>query len=175
MKRQDTLENQANYVYLSLGSNLGNRKRNLTNAGYLLRSSGINILKYSNYYKTKSWPNNKFPYYLNSVIFAKTKLRLIDLFLKIKDIEKKLGRKNVQKNYPRTCDIDIIDFNGLNIKKKYKNLKIQVPHSRMEKRNFVLFPLYDINKNWIHPKNKKKIVNLLIKLSLTDLGGIKIL
>ena len=74
---QDILENQSNYVYLSLGSNLGNRERNLANAGYLLRSSGINIMKYSNYYKTKSWPNNKFPYYLNSVIFPDSFLLIL--------------------------------------------------------------------------------------------------
>ena len=175
MKKQDTLENQANYAYLSLGSNLGNRKKNLINAQSLLKSKGISILKNSNFYKTKSWPNEKFPHYFNLVIYIKTKVKIIDLFKIIKSIEKKLGRKSTKKNYPRICDIDIIDFNGLCLNKSFKKGQIQVPHIRMDKRNFVLFPLFDINKEWIHPKNKKKIVNLLLKLPLKDLVSIKIL
>ena len=174
MKNQDISENQANYVYLSLGSNLGNREKNLSMAKDLLISHGIYIIKNSEYYKTKSWPNENFPYYLNSVIFIKTKLKLIDLFRKTKTIENILGRKSIKKNYPRTCDIDIVDYNGLCIKKKYKDFNIEVPHLRMHKRNFVLFPLYDINKNWIHPKNKKNIVSLLLKLRHKDLRSIKI-
>ena len=57
-------------------------------------------------------------------------------------------RKKAKKNAPRTCDLDIIDFNKLVSK---KNAKINLPHKMMHKRNFVLFPLFEIQKNWIHP------------------------
>ena len=83
MKKQDITENPAKKVYLALGSNLGNKRKNLELAKYQLNISGINILKTSRFYKTKSWPNEKFPDYYNLVLLAKTKLKLVDLFKKI--------------------------------------------------------------------------------------------
>ena len=83
MKKQDILENQVNKAYLSLGSNLGKKVKNLELAKFLLNSIGINVLKTSNFYKTKSWPNKNFPDYLNIVILVNTKFGLIELFNKI--------------------------------------------------------------------------------------------
>ena len=73
------------------------------------------------------------------------------------------------------CDIDIIDFNGMNISTNYKSDEIIVPHKSMHKRNFVLMPLYEINKNWIHPKYKKNIVKLMSNLSNYDLSSINLI
>ena len=174
MKKLDILENQVNKVYLSLGSNLGNKRKNLDIAKILLMSLGIIIEKSSNFYKSKSWPNNKFPDYLNIVLLINTKLNLNELFIKIKSVECALGRTNSIKNYPRTCDIDIIDFKGICINTTYNNKKIIVPHKRMHKRNFVLLPLYEINQSWIHPKFKKNIVNLISSLPSKDLRSIKL-
>ena len=173
MKKQDISENQVNSVYLSLGSNLGKRIHNLELAKFILHNEGVNILKSSNFYKTNSWPNENFPYYLNIVLFAKTHLGLLELFEKVKFIEKLMGRKIDKKNYPRICDIDIIDFNGMCLKSKFKNQNIEVPHINMHKRNFVLMPLYEVNKSWFHPKIKKNVVYLLSKLSIKDLRTIK--
>ena len=86
MKEQDILENQVNKVYLSLGTNLGKKKRNLELAKFLLNSSGINVIKTSSFYHSKSWPNENFPEYLNIILLVNTKLRLIELFNKIKFI-----------------------------------------------------------------------------------------
>ena len=61
MKKQDTLENQANYAYLALGSNLGSKINNLEYAKYKLSKIGVKIIKSSSYYHTKSWPNKNFP------------------------------------------------------------------------------------------------------------------
>ena len=174
MKKQDILENQVNKAYLSLGSNLGKKVKNLELAKFLLNSIGINVLKTSNFYKTKSWPNKNFPDYLNIVILVNTKFGLIELFNKIKIIEKSIGRKNSIKNYPRVCDIDIIDFNGSCSSTNYLEQKIIVPHKRMHKRNFVLMPLYEISKNWIHPKFNKNIVKLISSLSIKGLSSIKL-
>ena len=112
MKKQGTLENRANYVYLALGSNLGNKISNLIKTQQLIIESNIQILKSSSFYKTESWPNKKFPFYVNSVILVKTSFNPIKLFNIIKSIEIKIGRKKAIKNHPRVCDIDIIDFNG---------------------------------------------------------------
>ena len=83
------------------------------------------------------------------------------LLKKIFLIEKKMERKRNTKNEPRTCDIDIIDFKGL-----IKNQKnVVLPHPKMHKRNFVLFPLKEINPQWIHPKLNKKIDFFINNLS----------
>ena len=113
MKKQDILENQANTAYLSIGSNLGNRIVNIEKTKFLLNDLKINILQTSNFYKTKSWPNENFPYYLNIILYVNTKLNLINLYNRVKYIEKLLGRIKSKKNSPRICDIDIIDFNSL--------------------------------------------------------------
>ena len=60
-------------------------------------------------------------------------------------------RKKSKKNAPRVCDIDLISY--------FRHItsgNITLPHKSMHKRNFVLFPMFDLNKHWIHPKNKKK-------------------
>ena len=175
MKKQDILENQVNKAYLALGSNLGDKVKNLEFAKSLIDSNNINILEVSKFYKTDSWPNKKFPYFINFVISIETRLNLKELYIKIKTIEKKVGRIKAPKNFPRVCDIDIIDFNGMNISTNYKSDEIIVPHKSMHKRNFVLMPLYEINKNWIHPKYKKNIVKLVSKLSNLDLRSINLI
>ena len=175
MKKQGTLENRANYVYLALGSNLGNKISNLIKTQQLIIESNIQILKSSSFYKTESWPNKKFPFYVNSVILVKTSFSPIKLFNIIKSIEIKIGRKKAIKNHPRVCDIDIIDFNGRIIKKKVGNNEINIPHERMHSRNFVLLPLFEINKDWFHPKLCKNIVFLLSNLTSEQLLGIKII
>ena len=173
MKRQDILENQVNYAYLALGSNLGKKVNNLISAKNLLVEEGIKILKSSGYYETASWPNTKFPFFINSVLYVSTTMKLSELFLKIKSIEKKIGRKKAKKNFPRVCDIDIIDFNGKVRNITLNNNNISIPHKSMHIRNFVLFPLFEISKSWTHPKSKKNITNLLSSLSLNDLRSIK--
>ena len=107
-------------------------------------------------------------------MYVKTRFKLIELFNKIKFIEKFMGRSNSRRNYPRICDIDIIDFNGVYSYNNHLNQKIIVPHTRMHKRSFVLMPLYELNKEWYHPKLKKNIVNLMSNLSIKDLRSIKL-
>ena len=175
MKKQGTLENRANYVYLALGSNLGNKISNLIKTQQLIIDSNIQILKSSSFYKTESWPNKKFPFYVNSVILVKTSLNPIKLFNIIKSIEIKIGRKKARKNHPRVCDIDIIDFNGkvYNLEKNNQNLSI--PHKSMHLRNFVLFPLFEISKNWSHPILKRNIKDLIFSLPTDELRTIKLI
>ncbi len=175
VKKQDISENQVNYAYLALGSNLGNKVSNLIKTNNLILENNIKIVKSSSFYKTDSWPNNKFPFYINSVILVKTSMKALELLDTLKLIESKIGRKKAKKNFPRICDIDIIDFNGkiFNFVKENKNLVI--PHRSMHFRNFVLFPLFEISKTWTHPIFKKNIADLISSLSISDLRSIKII
>ena len=174
MKKQDILENQVNLVYLALGSNLGNKKTNLNKCLDLIKKEEIFIKKRSKFYSTKSWPNENFPNFINAIILVETKFSLIKLFLKIKKIEKKLGRTRSKRNHPRVCDIDIIDYNGEIIHRKLGKHILNIPHKRMHNRNFVLFPLYEIDKDWVHPKLNKNIVILMSNLASDQLLGVKI-
>ena len=175
MKKQDTLENQVNIVYLALGSNLGFKVMNIEKAKLLLLNNNIEIIKCSSYYETYSWPNKNFPKFLNVILKTKTKLNLSNLFTLIKSLEKKLGRKKIPVNYPRICDIDIIDYNKKSLSTHIYNHKITVPHPRMKSRNFVLIPLLDVCKDWIHPESRENISELISKFNFTDLRSIKIL
>ena len=92
----------------------------------------------------------------------------------LKNIEFLLGRKKTKKNFPRTCDIDIIDLRGLNLNIYVEKNHVICPHPRSHLRNFVLFPIFEIEKNWFHPKKKQSVTLLLKKLHLKSLSSIKI-
>ena len=173
MIKQDTLENRAKLVYLGIGSNLGNKKINIEKTKFEIEKNGIKIESCSSFYETDSWPNNKFPKYFNIVLKTKTFFKPQDLLKKIKEIEILVGRKMSLKNYPRICDIDIIDYDQKNFKINNKNQKLIIPHQKLHERNFVLLPLYEIAKNWIHPKKNKKISELLRDLDVNNLRSIK--
>ena len=160
MIKQDTFEKQAKFVYLGIGSNLGNRISNIENAKIMLSDENVKIIQTSNYYETPSWPDPNKPKFYNIVLKIKTNLDLIDLLNLCKNIEKSLGRKKTPKNSPRECDIDILDYNN-----RFDDKGINVPHPKMHKRNFVLFPLKEINPQWIHPKLNKKIDFFINNLS----------
>jgi len=164
----DILENQVRSIYLGIGSSLGNRKKNIEKAKFKLLENGIKILQTSNYYESMSWPNPKNPKFLNIVVEIRTSLRPLKLLNICKQIEKKLGRKKSIRNSPRICDIDILDYN-----KKCLNKDIILPHPRMHSRNFVLFPLFEINKDWFHPVLKNHIKRLILLLSNRDITSIK--
>ena len=173
MIKQDTSENQAKFVYLGIGSNLANKKLNIEIAKFQIEKNGIKIEACSSFYETDSWPNNNFPKYFNIVLRAKTFFKPQVLLKKIKEIEVLVGRKTSLKNYPRICDIDIIDYNQKNLKINNNNQKLIIPHPKLHERNFVLLPLYEIAKNWLHPKKNKKISELLRDLSVNNLRSIK--
>tara|TARA_B100000963_G_scaffold360990_1_gene394229 strand:+ start:1258 stop:1770 length:513 start_codon:yes stop_codon:yes gene_type:complete len=166
--KQDISENRANCIYLGLGSNLGNKKRNIENAKYRLIQNNIEILKSSNFYESFSWPNERNPKFLNIVLKISTNYHPLELLKVCKNIENELGRKKTVRNAPRTCDIDILDYG--NIKSKDN---IILPHPRMHERSFVLLPLFEISKNWSHPILKVDIKTLISLLSSRDISSIK--
>ena len=163
------LEKRVKIIYLSVGSNLGNRKQNIEKTKFELYSNGINIIKFSNYYETLSWPNHKNPKFYNIILKVSSNLKILELLKICKQIETSLGRKKAPKNSPRTCDIDIIDYN-----QKISKNGINIPHPRMHLRNFVLLPLFEIEKTWKYPNSKRYIKNLIFSLSNSDIRSIKL-
>ena len=144
-------------IYLNIGSNLpskeGGRKNNILKAITYLKKLKLNLIKISSFYETPSYPNNSDPKFINLCVKLECNLKASELLNEIKKIEKKLGRIRSKKNEPRTCDIDIIDFNGEII----KNDDFEVPHPRLHLRNFVIYPLKEIEPDWSHPIFDKKI------------------
>ena len=159
-------------IILSLGSNLsskfGNRFDNLNFALSSLESFGILIEKKSSFYETPSYPDKRKPKFINIVISVKTDLLPLNLLSVLLDVEKKLERSRNKKNDPRTCDIDIIDYNREILNLKHDNTDLQIPHNQLALRNFVLFPLQEILPNWKHPKTNEFVSALIKKLSDED-------
>ena len=159
-------------VLFALGSNLpsslGNRFKNIDMAITCLQSYKIKLIKKSSFYETPSYPDIKNPKFINVVIEVSTHFTPEELASALISIEEKLERKRNKKNEPRTCDIDIIDYNGKIFDFDYKDLNFRVPHEKLIYRNFVLLPLQEILPNWIHPKTKEKISALITKLPEED-------
>ena len=168
MINQDISENQANRIYLGLGSNLGDRRNKIEKAKHELLLRNIKLIKTSNFYESLSWPDKSKPKYLNIVLEVISDLKPLELLKVSKDIEISLGRKKRYKNAPRECDIDIIDYKNVQF-----NQKITLPHPRMHMRNFVLLPLFELNKYWKHPVLDRNIKKLISKLDDKDIRSIK--
>ena len=176
MINQDISENLVNIAFLSVGSNLGNRKRNINLTKCKLEKTNIKIIKSSNNYESISWPNKNHPKFINVVLQVRTSLSEYSLMKRCLKIEQELGRKraNTKKNMPRICDIDIVDYNG-KILDGTNNQKLILPHPKMHNRNFVILPLFEITKTWIHPLKKISISKLLNSLEIEDLRAIKLI
>ena len=165
-------EKQVKYAFIAIGSNLGNKKLNIEKAKFKLQKKLIKIIKSSSAYETFSWPDPKQPKFINIVIKIKTYFSPVELLNICNKVEIELGRKRFKKNEPRTCDIDIIDYDQKKLKIK-KPLNLTIPHPFIEHRNFVLLPLFEIAKNWKHPVSKVKIAKLISFLKEEDLRSIK--
>ena len=140
-------------IIISIGSNLGDRKKFLEKSIYLL-SKRLKLIDHSSVYETKGFGVNDHPNYLNRVIFFKTNISFFSLLNYTKKIERKLGRFNKNDLTPRIIDIDII-FYG---EKKILRKNLILPHKRFNQRSFVIVPFYEIDikqKKQLSKKFKK--------------------
>jgi 2-amino-4-hydroxy-6-hydroxymethyldihydropteridine diphosphokinase len=144
-------------VYLSLGSNVGNRERNLTQAINQLSRSG-NVLDVSSFYETEPVDFTHQPWFLNCVIALDTEKMPRQFLSSIMKIEQELGRdrRATQPKGPRTIDIDILLFGNSVIELP----TLTIPHPAMHQRRFVLEPLAEIAPDLRHPVYKKTIREL---------------
>jgi 2-amino-4-hydroxy-6-hydroxymethyldihydropteridine diphosphokinase len=142
-------------VFLSLGSNIGNKEEHINKALTFI-SELYEVKKISHLYLTEPVGNIKQDWFLNCVVEIKTDIDPKKLLSSIKTIERKLGRKKTVKNGPRIIDIDILFYGDHVIKTK----NLVIPHPLMQERLFVLRPMMDINLDFVHPVLKKSIHEL---------------
>lgn len=139
-------------VYLSLGSNVGDRKANLDRAIEQLGELG-RVTAVSSYYETEPVELRQQPWFLNCAVKLETELMPRQLLARILDIEQGMGRKRVQSKGPRNIDIDILLFGSSVVDMK----GLTIPHPGMHQRRFVLEPLAEIAPEVRHPVFKKTV------------------
>ena len=150
-------------VYLSLGSNLGDRRANLKKALSLLGDS-VDIASVSSVYDTEPVGVGEQPRFLNLMCCVNTNIGPLQLLSFIKGIEAEMGRDLKLKNAPRVVDIDII-FHGDTI---MESQELTIPHPRMRERAFVLIPFAEIAPEIVHPVSGERIDELASRVEDRD-------
>jgi 2-amino-4-hydroxy-6-hydroxymethyldihydropteridine diphosphokinase len=148
-------------AYIGLGSNLGDRKKNLDDAARLLSGiPGIKAVKVSSYYETEPVGYEEQGLFLNAAARVETSLSAQELLHVCQDIETRLGRVRTVRWGPRTVDLDILLFGSSII----DTPELEIPHPLMHERAFVLKPLCELDPGVIHPVLKKTAKELLASL-----------
>lgn len=146
-------------AYIALGTNLGNKRRNLILAGALLAERGGDVKAMSGFYETEPWGFESDNTFLNAALLLETPLSPLDLLHLTQGIEKEMGRgsKSDGEYHDRVIDIDILLYGGEVIDVP----GLAVPHPLMHKRGFVLRPLAEIAPYAVHPILGKNMLELL--------------
>jgi 2-amino-4-hydroxy-6-hydroxymethyldihydropteridine diphosphokinase len=134
-------------VYLSLGSNLGDRLENLRRAFRLLGEKGIALRRTSSVYETEPVDNTDQGWFLNCVAEIGTSLEALGLLRRLQRIENELGRERLVRRGPRTLDIDMLLYGDLVL----ESSELTLPHPRMLERRFVLEPLRELGPHLVIP------------------------
>lgn len=147
-----------NNIFLGIGSNLGDRERNLNEAIAKITKATGPLVATSSVYETEPWGFQSDNLFLNMVIKIKTDLSPAGLLEEIFLMEENIGRIRSKIQYSsRLIDIDILLFDNLIIAGE----NLEIPHPRMHERRFVLVPLFEIDPDIVHPVLKKTVASLL--------------
>ncbi len=149
-----------NLVYLSLGSNVGNREAHLRDALARLGVAG-RVIAVSSFYETEPVEFTRQPWFLNCAAALETTQTPRQLMTAILRIEEEMGRRRVRKKGPRSIDVDILMFvSGETEDTVVDSKELSIPHPAMHQRRFVLEPLAEIAPDIVHPVIKKTIREL---------------
>ena len=150
-------------IFLSLGTNLGNKLDNLNNTiNFLDKNKDIDVIKQSDIVKSSPMYNNDQDDYYNMVIEIKAKINPSELLSLLKFIEIKIGRKVTSlRNMPRLIDIDILTFDKIILNTK----ELTIPHKKIYERKFVLLPWMDIAPHFCIPNLNIRVDFLFKKLN----------
>ena len=144
-------------VYLSLGSNLGDRVGNLRQAFKLLDEAGIQVLRTSSFYRTEPVDFRAQPWFVNCVVEAATELMPLRLLTTLQSIERALGRRHGPAKGPRQIDIDILFYENVVL----RSATLTIPHERLAERRFVLIPLRELAATVRHPITRRTVLEML--------------
>ncbi len=158
-----TITKKRHDVYISIGSNDGNRERNINKALNYMEDF-CDIIRVADIIETKPWGGVKQADFLNTVAYVHTTLEPIVLLRKLQKVEKNVGRVKTVKWGPRVIDLDILLFDDL----VTETGELIIPHIHMHLREFVLKPLNQIAPYAVHPILRKRVLNLLEDLEKTD-------
>jgi 2-amino-4-hydroxy-6-hydroxymethyldihydropteridine diphosphokinase len=147
-------------AFLALGSNVDDREANLRTAVTLLQGDEIQVRRGSSLYETAPQELLDQPSFLNAVVEVETSLFPLQLLARVREIERKMGRRRVVPKGPRNIDIDIL-FYGRNV---IATAELEVPHPRIAQRRFVLEPLAEIAPDFRHPLTGKTANEMLATL-----------
>ena len=144
-------------VYLSLGSNVGDRERNLRTAIAALPSAGVRVTLVSSIYETQPVDFLEQPWFLNCVVAGETKSPPLELLMSLRGVEAAMGSRKAFAKGPRLLDIDILLYGDDTI----NTPALQVPHPRLSQRRFVLVPLQELAPDLRHPQWKGTVSQIL--------------
>ena len=150
-------ENSMHKVFIGIGTNLGDRSKNIEGALKNLESNGLKIVKKSPVYETEPYGLADQPRFLNCAVEANTTLSPQELLMRLLKIEKEMGRERKIPQGPRIIDLDILFYGNLVINEE----SLIIPHPDLQNRFFVLKPLSDIAPDLLHPVFKKTIKQML--------------
>jgi 2-amino-4-hydroxy-6-hydroxymethyldihydropteridine diphosphokinase len=148
---------QAKIIYLSLGSNLGDRAAQLERAMEALAAAGVRVVRRSSLYRTEPVDISTQSWFLNCVLEAETDLMPRQLLRVLLEVERSLGGKKLVRRGPRAIDIDLLLYGASVVHAP----ELQVPHPRMAERRFVLVPLAELAPMLRHPTLSKTVAELL--------------
>ncbi len=144
-------------VYLSLGSNLGDRAAHTQKALAELDAAGIKIQRVSSLYRTEPLDFLPQAWFLNCVVEATTTLMPLQLLRTVKAVEWAVGRRRGVSKGPRPIDIDILLYENVVV----HSPELTIPHARLKERRFVLIPLRELSPTVRHPVNRRTVTELL--------------